>query len=139
MKAVIDTNVLMSGVFWGGTPAKIIDAYLQKRFEWIVSADILDEYWRVLGTLVQKYNPPPEVSEFFRTLSLTTTIVVPVSFSKPVCTDSTDDKFLEAAVAAAGCFIATGDSALLKTNGFKGIQVVKPSEFLKEVARLSSK
>ena len=44
MKAVIDTNILMSGTFWGGPTAKVLDAYLKDKFEWIVSTEILEEY-----------------------------------------------------------------------------------------------
>lgn len=78
MKAVIDTNVLMSGAFWKGPPAKILDAYVKKKFEWIVSAEILEEYWRILGELSRKYPPPAEVIDFFQALSLTTTIIIPM-------------------------------------------------------------
>ena len=48
MKAVIDTNILMSGTFWGGPPAKVLNAYLKDKFEWIVSTEILEDFWRVL-------------------------------------------------------------------------------------------
>ena len=133
MKAVINTNILMSGTFWGGPPAKVLDAYLKDKFEWIVSTDILEEYWRVLSELIRKYQAPAEVVEFFQTLSLTATIVTPVAFGTQVCSDPDDDKFLEAAVAGAAGFIVSGDKALLKTDGFHGIRVLKPAEFLKRL------
>ena len=133
MKAVIDTNILMSGTFWGGPPAKVLDEYLKDKFEWIVSTEILEEYWRVLNELLRKYQAPTQVVEFFQTLSLAATIVSPVSFGTRVCSDPDDDKFLEAAVAGAAGFIVSGDKALLKTDGFHGIRVLKPAEFLKKL------
>ncbi len=133
MKAVIDTNILMSGTFWGGPTAKVLDAYLKDKFEWIVSTEILEEYWRVLNELLRKYQAPTQVVEFFQTLSLAATIVSPVSFGTQVCSDPDDDKFLEAAVAGAAGFIVSGDKALLKTDGFHGIRVLKPAEFLKKL------
>ena len=133
MKAVIDTNILMSGTFWGGPPAKVLDEYLKDKFEWLVSTEILEEYWRVLNELLRKYQAPTQVVEFFQTLSLAATIVSPVSFGTRVCSDPDDDKFLEAAVAGAAGFIVSGDKALLKTDGFHGIRVLKPAEFLKKL------
>lgn len=133
MKAVIDTNILMSGTFWGGPPAKVLDAFLKDKFEWIVSTEILEEYWRVLNELIKKYQAPAQVVEFFQTLSLSATIVSPLSFGAQVCSDPDDDKFIEAAVAGAAGFIVSGDKALLKTDGFHGIRVLKPAEFLKKL------
>lgn len=31
IKLVLDTNVLVSGIFWSGVPAKIIDAWHEKK------------------------------------------------------------------------------------------------------------
>ena len=47
IRAIIDTNVLMSGIFWSGSPAKILDAWQQKKLKMVISPDILDEYTRV--------------------------------------------------------------------------------------------
>ena len=40
---VIDTNVFVSGVFWKGPPARILDAWRDGLIEMILSPTILDE------------------------------------------------------------------------------------------------
>ncbi len=46
-KIVLDTNVLMSGIFWSGPPAKILDAWQERKIDIILSPEILDEYIRI--------------------------------------------------------------------------------------------
>lgn len=47
LKAVMDTNVFVSGVFFSGPPYQILKAWQSGEFELVVSHDILDEYRRV--------------------------------------------------------------------------------------------
>jgi putative PIN family toxin of toxin-antitoxin system len=57
MRIVIDTNVLVSGTGWkGGPPAKIVDAWSSQRFEIVVSAEVFEEYKRVLGDLADRHS-----------------------------------------------------------------------------------
>jgi uncharacterized protein len=44
VKALLDTNVLISGIFFGGTPRAVLDAWAESRFELLVSPSIFDEY-----------------------------------------------------------------------------------------------
>ena len=48
MKIVLDTNVLASGIFWGGKPLKILELWNKKRVQVLASESILREY---LGTI----------------------------------------------------------------------------------------
>jgi uncharacterized protein len=43
---VLDTNVLISGIFFGGPPRAVLDAWAAGRFELMVSPLIVDEYVR---------------------------------------------------------------------------------------------
>jgi uncharacterized protein len=62
-------------------------------------------------------------------------MVEPISFARAVCNDPDDDKFLEAAVAATADYVVSGDAALLRLKGYRGIGIVKPAEFLKLLPR----
>ena len=77
MKAVIDTNVLVSGLFWKGPPADILAAWLADKFEWIVSANILAEYHRTLQALETKYSPSASAWDFLRGVSLSANLLFP--------------------------------------------------------------
>lgn len=47
MDVILDTNVFISGIFWTGSPYKILKAWQNKKLTLIVSQDIIDEYDRV--------------------------------------------------------------------------------------------
>jgi len=40
MKVVVDTHVLISGLFWKGPPTKILEVWVDRKFQWIVSLEI---------------------------------------------------------------------------------------------------
>ena len=44
MKLVMDTNVFISGVFFGGVPHEILDAWRRDRVQLVVSPQIIEEY-----------------------------------------------------------------------------------------------
>ena len=47
MKVVLDTNVMISGIFWKGKPYLILEQWINEKIDIIVSQEILDEYMRV--------------------------------------------------------------------------------------------
>jgi putative PIN family toxin of toxin-antitoxin system len=52
-----------------------------------------------------------------------------------VCRDPDDDKFIEAALSAQADDLVTGDKDLQALDGYEGLKVRYPAEFLKEVGR----
>jgi len=73
----------------------------------------------------------PVLSSILKVIELHSEMIEPVSFSKPVCSDPDDDKFLEAALAADADYVVTGDAALLNVKHHHGINIVRPTRFLK--------
>lgn len=55
MRVVLDTNVLMSGIFFAGTPARILAAWAEGELDLLASVDILAEYRRVADRLRKRY------------------------------------------------------------------------------------
>ena len=55
MKTIIDTNVLISGIFFGGPPSIILKSWRDNRIELIVSEEIFEEYKLVCERLHSKY------------------------------------------------------------------------------------
>jgi len=51
VKVVLDTNVLISGIFLGGLPRAVLDAWSEERFQLRVSPLIFDEYVRTCDRL----------------------------------------------------------------------------------------
>ncbi len=54
MQVVLDTNVLISGIFWGGSPMDLLELWAKEKIEVVVSPLILDEYERVLNEMERK-------------------------------------------------------------------------------------
>lgn len=129
MRVILDTNVFVSGVFWKGTPAKILEAWIDGQFQIVVSMPILEEYSRVLKDLGRK-TPEVDVDRILALIGLHAEMVKPVRFARPVCRDRDDDKFLEAAIGGGVSYVVSGDKDLLDTNGkIESCSVMKPSEF----------
>jgi predicted nucleic acid-binding protein len=48
IRAVVDTNVTVSGLLFGGIPLKVVHAALARRFTWVTSPVLIDEVERVM-------------------------------------------------------------------------------------------
>jgi uncharacterized protein len=55
VRVVVDTNVFISGVFFGGVPGRILEAWRDGADEFVLSAEILEEYQRVGQELASQY------------------------------------------------------------------------------------
>ncbi len=131
MKVVLDTSVLVSGLIFGGTPARILSAWSEGDFTLILSPSILDEYRRV-GLELAKGREPllRALDALFVTLAVNAALVNAPPLSPSVCEDHDDDKFLAAALAGASARIVTGDKHLLRLSGWQGIEILTPRQFV---------
>jgi putative PIN family toxin of toxin-antitoxin system len=128
VKAILDTNVLISGIFFSGVPYEILAAWRDRKIELIISPEILEEYRRVGEEMENKF-PGVEIAPFLELLAIEATMVAAMPLTDSVCTDPDDDKFLACAVASNAKVICSGDKALLKTTGYRGIEVLTPRSF----------
>lgn len=129
MKAVIDTNVFVSGVFWKGPPNGILMAWRRRKFKMVLSAEILEEYRRVL-LILNEDRALVDVARLLDIVIKDAVIIEPKRFKKGVCSDPDDDKFLEAALSARADYIVSGDKALLSIKEMYGTAILPPKKFL---------
>lgn len=133
MKVVLDTNVVVSGVFFGGVPGRILSAWSAGEFVLILSPAILDEYRRVGYELGRRH---PEVNEAFEPvltlIAMNAMIVDAPPLAGPVSADPDDDMFLATALAAQAEVIVSGDQDLLQVSGWRGIAVLTPRQFIEQ-------
>ena len=132
MRVVIDTNVIISGVFFSGVPYLILEAWRDGRLSIVTSPEILEEYRRV-GETLQKGHPGIDIESFLSLVAVQSTIVVTSELPKQVCEDKDDDKFIACALAGGCEIIISGDKLLRKVSEYKGVKVLTPREFLEEV------
>ena len=131
MKVVVDTNVLISGLFFGGVPGRILDAWRQGRLELVVSPTILEEYREVAARLAADH-PGVSVGRFLRLVADHATLVEAPPLPRPVSADPDDDKFLACGVAAECEVVVSGDRHLTNVEQHRGVRVMTPREFADE-------
>ena len=132
MRVVVDTNVFISGVFFGGPPRGVLAAWRDKRIELVVSHEIIDEYVRVTERLSARF-PRVDAGPALRLLAAFATLVSATPLPEPVCADRDDDKFLACAVAARAGYVVSGDRALLATSPYRNVTVIRPRDFMDNV------
>lgn len=128
MRIVLDTNVLISGIFFIGPPHEILQAWKAKRIQIVISPDIYSEYIRVAELISNKY-PGIDISGILNLIAVHSEIIQPSSMTEQVCGDPDDDKFIACALSGQVELIVSGDKHLLKLSGYKGIRIMKPREF----------
>lgn len=132
MRVVLDTNVIISAIFFSGPPSRILSAWIDEEFELAVSTQILDEYRKVADRIGERF-PGVEVRPVLDRIALHALLAVPVRLPNDACADRDDIKFLECAVGCrAGC-VVSGDRALLQSSGYDGIEVVTPRRFIERL------
>ena len=132
MKVVVDTNVVISGVFFGGMPSRVLEAWRDGEFDLVVSPEVLEEYRWVGEELTARF-PGVSLAPFLALLVMNAEIVEAPGLSDQVSRDRDDDKFIACALAANCQTIISGDKDLLEVTGYQGLKVVAPREFLESV------
>lgn len=127
MRLVLDTNTALSGLLWGGTPGRLIDAAEGQRIELASSAALLAELQGVLSR--QKFAKQLAkrgltVSDVFDGYAALARIVMPAVIVPTITRDPADDQVLAAALAAQADFIVSGDAHLLDLKTFHDIEIV---------------
>ena len=131
MKVVLDTNVLLSAVFFSGVPYTVLDAWRQGKLTLVVSAEILDEYDRVSRRLSEKY-PGVDAQRILELVKSGAELVAAPSLDEDVCKDPSDTMFFACAAASGCAIIISGDKHLHDADGYRGIKVLKPRDFVEQ-------
>ena len=128
MKIVLDTNVFISGIFFHGPPAEILEAWKKSKFQIVLSKEIIEEYQRVAESLADKF-PGIDISSIIDLIAIHAEIIDTEGIEVFECEDPDDNKFIECAIASKAKLIVSGDKHLLKISGYKNIAVHKPRDF----------
>lgn len=127
-KIVVDTNVFISGVLFGGNPQKVIEAWLNKKYifclspelkaeilnklqgKFLISISTLQTIQKALETKTEKYIPKKKIL---------------------ICKDPTDNFLLELADEAQADYLISGDKLVLKLKQYNKTKILSPKNFLK--------
>jgi putative PIN family toxin of toxin-antitoxin system len=116
LRAVIDTNIIISALFWSGLPGQVFAAAQSERFIALLTNALIAEIEQVLARdkfaeqLSKRGLTIASIIEQYRSAAL---IVEPVEVPKDVVRDPKDRMVLACAVGGQADYIISGDKDLL--------------------------
>jgi putative PIN family toxin of toxin-antitoxin system len=131
-RVVLDTNVIISSLLFGGSPRKLFQLVLKRRIVAVSSGFLLTELFE---TLTQKFAYPSEQLRLFERKIKKYFLIVRPKTQLHVVKDMPDNRVLEAAVEGECDYIVTGDKELLSLGVFRSILIVTIAQFLPNFQR----
>ena len=129
LKVVVDTNVLVSALLFGGTPGRLIDLWQMGALKPLASTEIIDEYLSVLT--YPKFKLSEEEINFllYRKILPYFDAIDAQPGPRIIKKDPEDDKFIRCALAGKVKFIISGDQHLLALKSYRKIKILSPVDF----------
>ena len=133
---VIDTNVIVSALLFGGKPGELIRFWKTGQIQPLISKEITEEYLRVLA--YPKFNLSEkeigflfnhEILPYFKAVR-----IKPGRWKTTIEDDPSDDMFIRCAVSEMCKIIISDDRHLLDLKTYDKITILSVSLFLKEIA-----
>ena len=131
LRAVLDTNILISGIIFKGKPRQVLEKVFEERLKAVTSRILLAELTEVLTKKFPLLREKTIIAE--QEIEKVFEVVRP-SIKVQVQEDDDDNRVLEAAVEGTCDFIVTWDRQLLNTKIYRGIKIVTASQFLDLIA-----
>jgi uncharacterized protein len=127
MRLVLDTNVVASGLLWGGTPSLLLKAGRELRVVLFTSLPLIAELAEILAR--KKFERKIDASrlsinELVAGYSNLATVVTPALIPPTILDDPDDDQVLACAVGAHADLIVSGDQHLLTLGRFRDIDIL---------------
>ena len=127
MRIVVDTNVIVSGVFFGGAPQRVLNAIVSDQVTACATTEIVDEYLEIVDEMIVR-------KQGTINRSILSPLIHALEMIEPrthvaLSRDPDDDKFLGCAKDARALYIVSGDKDLLVLEQFEGIEIITAREF----------
>jgi hypothetical protein len=139
LRAVVDTNLFVSGLFAKDSPAtELQELWINRKFELVTSLEILREVSRVLQypRIRERLQLKDEtIRRFFRLIFRKAIITKDLYPIDRIAKDPTDNKFLACALEAKADCIVSGDKHLREIKHFHGIPIVDVKAFVEKVRK----
>lgn len=127
-RIVLDTNILVSALVYGGNPKKAFLLALSKQIQVITSPVLQAEFTDIIA---KKFPLSLKNISLLKKQIRRTFITVQPSRSIDIVRDDDDNRVLEAAIKGRCDYIVTGDKDLLELKSYQDIKIVTVAEFLK--------
>ncbi len=137
MRAVVDVNVLISGVLSAkGSSAEILRASRDGQFELVVSGLLLEELERTLAyPKLRKRIPPEKAAAFADWVRGHGSLAEDPASPPPVGSRDRDDDYLLALAINSRAYLVTGDQDLLVLSN--DLPILTPAQFATNLRKAS--
>ena len=137
LRAVIDTNIIISGSFWKGPPHALVRAIRDGKVIPLATAATLNELRTTLARdkftdYALKANQ--SIDEIIDTLSKISILVEAATVPDGMVRDPKDEMMLACAVGGKADCIVSGDQDLLTLKSYEGIPIWSVIDFLAKLA-----
>lgn len=132
LKVVIDTNVIVSALNFGGKPREILDLARSKQITNITSQFIINE---VSGVLTIKFLwEPHTVQAVAESIKAFSECVDPLQRIAVVPSCEADNRIIECALEGRVRLLISGDRHLTGLGEYQGIKIYDPATFLQIIS-----
>lgn len=137
IRAVLDTNIVISGLLWGGLPSQIFVAASQERFEALMSEPLLNELSVTLrrskftAQLNRHSRTVEDILRFYRAM---VQFIEPAPVPENIVRDPKDRMVLACAVGGRADYIVSGDKDLLVLGEYEAIPILSVDQFLRQLS-----
>ena len=131
MRVVFDANVVASGVCWRGEAWLCLMKLARRQAFAYATEYTLDEARETVSRLIREIKPANNAANILNWYLQKVRIVEPAPLGKQRSRDAKDDPYLAAAIAARANYIVSYDKDLLCLKKPFGIEIIRPSQFLR--------
>ncbi|MGH9607483.1 MAG: putative toxin-antitoxin system toxin component, PIN family [Terracidiphilus sp.] len=136
-RIVLDTNVVLSGLLWNGSPKRLLGFGRGEAVEFFTSTPLLQELVIVLSRA--KFEAKIRASKLSAAelANRYAALAEPVTPNRVprIVRDPDDDVVIGTALAAKADFIVTGDKGLLAVGSYEGVRIITVREAMQLVAQ----
>ena len=128
MRIVVDTNIIISGIFFGGKPRDLLEKCFSGTLQMVCSGEIFIEYTETIERLTKKSDK--NIGKETIPLLVENLEFIENIYNYSYSRDPDDDKFINCARSGEIQYIVSGDKDLLVLREVEKIRIVGVAEFL---------
>ena len=132
MRLLLDTNVLISAVLFGGPPGQLLERAFRGDYEFVASEALLDEFE---GVLIERFARPRDIARALRDEIEAIADLSPPERIARAARDPSDDFVLAAGLAGRADAIVSGDGDLLALGRYGVMDIIPPRHALTALVR----
>lgn len=136
MRLLLDTNVVVSALLWGGTPYRLLQLAVEGEVELFTSPVLAAELGEILARphlaakLIEQGTTADAVMTLYQEFARA---VSPLFVPRVVPNDPDDDHVIACALAAQADIIVSGDKHLLGLREYQGMPIVTAAQAVKMI------